>query len=266
MDRALLCGICKYPIGELNACVNDVEDMAGLLREKYAFRAADIVLLEDAQATRAAIWEQLGWLVKGAQAGDRLVFYFSGHGVALPSSSSDPSWQRDKLDEAICPVDFDWDEPRSAIRDHQFHARFSAVPPGTHFVWVSDSCHSGDLADEPLPTLPHKTLPVPERLRQVLIEAGETPGHGHYARRLNVAYVGACGSNRLADDSSDKVHPKSLLSKYLQEELRAEPARPLIDTVIRVRARCRQAHRQQRPMLEGSPALVREPFLGGARP
>jgi hypothetical protein len=84
-------------------------------------------------------------LIGSAQAGDRLVFHYSGRGAPFPIR--DESGKVVLVDECICPVDFDWTEAH-AIRDKQFNQLFSQVPKTADFTWVSDSCFSGDLARE----------------------------------------------------------------------------------------------------------------------
>ena len=149
MNRALLVGINAYPSQPLRGCVNDVVDMARLITSKpFGFKKKGVRLLTDARATRDAIWDLLGWLTAGLRAGDRVLFHYSGHGVQLPTRN--PAGEVDKLDEAICPVDFDWTDA-TTIRDKEFARIFSAVPPGVEFVWISDSCHSQDLTRVMLP-------------------------------------------------------------------------------------------------------------------
>src|SRR5712691_10789238 len=78
MNRALLVGINEYPSAPLRGCVNDVVGMADLLVERFGFAHGDIRLVVDRRATTRAIVSRLGWLLVGAQSGDRLLFYYSG--------------------------------------------------------------------------------------------------------------------------------------------------------------------------------------------
>src|SRR6516162_11950800 len=114
MNRAFLVGINKYPSQPLKGCVNDVVDMANFLVSKCNFAMEDIRLLVDERATKAAIIERLDWLLKGLKSGDRILFHYSGHGVQLPARNI--QGEVDSLDEAICPVDFDWTDEHT-IRD-----------------------------------------------------------------------------------------------------------------------------------------------------
>ena len=56
-------------------------------------------------------------------------------------------FEKDGLDEIICPYDFsDADATKTAITDKEFAKLFASIPKGVHFVWISDSCHSEDLS------------------------------------------------------------------------------------------------------------------------
>lgn len=87
--KALVVG-CNYlnDPRPLQGCCNDAVNMHGILMEYYGFEEANIViLLDDApdgweceEPTAAKILECLDNLVEGAESGDVLVFYFSGHG------------------------------------------------------------------------------------------------------------------------------------------------------------------------------------------
>ena len=125
MDRALLVGINSYPGAPLAGCVNDVMDMAAFLTAKCGFAADSIRLLTDTRATTAGILERLDWLLDGLTAGDRVMFHYSGHGTQV--ALRDASGAVDRMDDAICPVDFDWTEERM-IRGVQFKQLFANIP------------------------------------------------------------------------------------------------------------------------------------------
>src|SRR3989304_4521913 len=104
MKKALLVGINRYPDprNELKGCVNDVRQVAGMLKERYGFPGdADMRLLTDARATTKAILDGLAWLTAGASPGDSLVFHYSGHGSQVPDMSGDET--TDRLAEILFP-------------------------------------------------------------------------------------------------------------------------------------------------------------------
>lgn len=93
---ALLIGINQYPEAvcdfvppkgnALNGCLTDVELQRELLLHRFGFQPADILTLTDQQATRSAIAAAFqAHIIEQAQAGDVVLFHFSGLGsrVAL---------------------------------------------------------------------------------------------------------------------------------------------------------------------------------------
>src|SRR3990172_710149 len=169
MKKALLVGINRYPDprNELKGCVNDVRQVAGMLKERYGFPGdADMRLLTDARATTKAILDGLAWLIAGASTGDSLVFHYSGHGSQVPDMSGDET--TDRLDEILCPYDLDWKRP---LTDDDLAAACAGVPRGALLTVILDCCHSGTgLRDfiRPRGVIPsetpdrHRFLPLPE--------------------------------------------------------------------------------------------------------
>ena len=149
-NKALLVGINKYPnpSNELRGCVNDILDMEHYIAETHkVFSEENIKKLTDKQATKKEIVQQIKWLLADAQAGDSLLFHYSGHGAQVTTQNK--QLEKDGLDEIICPYDFDG-SPATTLRDKEFAALFATIPKEVHFVWISDSCHAEDLSREPL--------------------------------------------------------------------------------------------------------------------
>jgi len=147
-NKALLVGINAYPNpnNNLRGCINDIVDMEYFITTKNKVYAKEnIRTLTDVKATKEGILDHLNWLLLGASAGDQILFHYSGHGAQLPSKGH--AFEKDGLDEIICPYDFsDTDASKTAISDKEFAKIFAAIPKGVHFVWISDSCHSEDLS------------------------------------------------------------------------------------------------------------------------
>jgi metacaspase-1 len=270
MDRALLVGINKYPGCPLKGCINDVTDMANFLKDKCGFQMNDIRLLTDARATKAAIVERLNFLVNGARPGDRLVFHYSGHGAQMPTRN--PAAEVDKLDEVICPVDFDWTDEH-AIRDKEFYKIFATVPAGVGFVWISDSCHSGDLSkDFPKADHRHKTILPPEDIDWRLQTAKEligkrsakmqTTSMASSVKELNVALISGCTSKETSADAEFNNRANGALTYFLLKELNAAKGLkvPLTELVLKVNKAVAKYNETQHPQLEGSKAISVKPF------
>jgi hypothetical protein len=107
-DRALVVGLDKHADSRLDArlgtpAANDVQAVKELLLTKLGYTGDNIRVLADEAATAAAIRENLAsWLVAGTKAGDRVYFYFAGHGYFTPDTSGD---EADGLDEGFVPFD-----------------------------------------------------------------------------------------------------------------------------------------------------------------
>jgi hypothetical protein len=147
-NKALLVGINAYPNpnNNLRGCINDIVDMEYFITTKNKVYAKEnIKTLTDSRATKKGILDHLNWLLMGASAGDQILFHYSGHGAQMPCKGF--AFEKDGLDEIICPYDFsDADATKTAISDKEFAKIFAGIPKGVHFVWISDSCHSEDLS------------------------------------------------------------------------------------------------------------------------
>ena len=151
-NKALLVGINKYPDprNELRGCVNDILDMEHFIAEaNKVYPKQNIKKLTNKDATKKGILTQLKWLIEGAEAGDQLLFHYSGHGAQAPTLFT--SLEKDGLDEIICPYDFDGTN-KTSLSDKEFAQLFAGIPKGVHFVWISDSCHAEDLSRDPFIT------------------------------------------------------------------------------------------------------------------
>ncbi|CAE8651545.1 unnamed protein product [Polarella glacialis] len=152
---------------DLHGPVNDALRWIKVLSQHYGFERKAILAMIDeyprgelvseddesySQPTKEGIMEALDWLVSDALEGDCLAFIFAGHGTqVLDSGSSDSN---DKLEEAICPVD--WDEfewgiiPYKLITDEVLHQHFARLPSGVLLTVVIDACLAGNLLHVPL--------------------------------------------------------------------------------------------------------------------
>jgi hypothetical protein len=136
--KALCVGINDYPFGDendLQGCVNDANDWAGLLKNHFQF--TDVKQLLNGDATKANILAGLKGLLAGAAAGDILVFTNASHGTYLADTDGD----EDKYDEAICPYDTD----SNLLVDDELRNLFKNIPKDVQLSVISDSCHSGSV-------------------------------------------------------------------------------------------------------------------------
>jgi hypothetical protein len=154
--RALCVGINDYPgVGsDLRGCVNDANAWADLLRQNFGFPDANVTLLLDGQATKAAILDNLSAMIKGATAGDHLVFTNSSHGTYVADADGDESGE-EFYDEALCPYDC----AENLIVDDELRELFAQLPKGVKLTVISDSCHSASVTRAPSETLTDELRP-----------------------------------------------------------------------------------------------------------
>lgn len=97
---------------------------------------------QDLTPTKKYIQASLKWLVKGSEAGDSLVFYFSGHGVRQPVFNNNVLGG---FDESICPVDF---MQEGMILDKDINSTIvRPLKKGVTLHTIVDACHSGTILD-----------------------------------------------------------------------------------------------------------------------
>ena len=141
--RSLLVGVDVYErpeIPRLNGCVNDVALVRRLLKEYFGVPNEDIRVVVNQRATRDAIVHRLRTMIRDAQDGDILVFYYSGHGSQIRDRNGDEL--SDNLDELICPYDMDWDR-RTYILDDDFVALFAEARADVLIEAFFDCCFFG---------------------------------------------------------------------------------------------------------------------------
>ena len=232
-NKALLVGINKYPDprNELRGCINDILEMEHFIAEaNKVYPKKNIKKLTNKEATKKEILIQLKWLIEGAEAGDQLLFHYSGHGAQAPTLFS--SLEKDGLDEIICPYDFDGTN-KTSLRDKEFAQLFAGIPKGVHFVWISDSCHAEDLSRDPFKVdeedfklnnthyrfftgLTHFEQSVDEEEQKTDITIGSI---APIINPLNGALLSACQSHELSADTYINKRFIGAFTHYLIENL-----------------------------------------------
>lgn len=148
--RAVLVGINQYQlhpsgdrVGNLDGAVADAEAMAALLQTLHGFRAEEVLILRNQEASRAAILSAIEMhLERPAQPGDLSFFYYAGHGSYVDNPTSP---ENDKRDETIVPADSNSGAPD--IRDKELALRLHRIlDRQVQLVAIFDSCHSGSIA------------------------------------------------------------------------------------------------------------------------
>lgn len=258
VNRALLVGTDAPP---LQGCSDDVWDMGRFLIARSGFTPNDIRLLTGNRATAEAIRTRLETLITGLQGGDRVLFMFSGHGTQL--ALRDASGRVDRIHDVICPWDFDG-SPERALTDVYFRDLFQRMPDGVEFNWISDSCHSGDLA-RGAPDGHSRQYPMPVDLswRTETARALDLQplGFADAAGHLRGALIAACASNQEAREDAFAGRWNGALTHFLLERLTAALDEPLAVVIQNVTAALESNGYHQTPQLRGNPAAGDRPFF-----
>lgn len=141
--KAVLVGVDVYErsdVPRLSGCVNDVALVRRILKEYLDVPNDDIRVVVNERATKANIMHRLRAMIDHSEAGDALVFFFSGHGSQIRDRSGDEL--NDFLDEVICPYDMDWDRG-TYILDDDLDALFAELPEDVLLEAFFDCCFWG---------------------------------------------------------------------------------------------------------------------------
>ena len=258
-SKALLVGINQYPDprNSLRGCINDIVDMEHFISVTHPiYPAAQIKKLTDKAATKKGIVQQLEWLLEGIEAGDQILFHYSGHGAQLPCQkiAGDVWEEKDGLDEIICPYDFDGSNA-TALRDNEFAQIFSKIPKGVHFIWISDSCHAEDLSRDPFE--PNDAFATTYRnftgnfLRENIVSSNVAESKPN-VKHLNGALLSACASHELSADAYINKRFNGAFTHYLIKNLtKYATTMPLKQIIQLVDRELAANNYDQRPKTEG---------------
>jgi len=263
--RGLLIGIDEYLFPEippLEGCVNDADLMAHILEHGFDFPAANLTMLRDEAATRAAILAELDRLVDRTGADDIVVVHYSGHGSQMTDREGD---EPDGMDDTIVPHDSGRQtNPNRDISDDEIYQRLLRLTARTPYVTlILDCCHSGTLTRDlfgsrgrwveadrrPISELPPSPIggtPLPNKTRD-LGPSGWRPLGDRYA------LIAGC-----RDDESSYEHQASgvkhgALTFFLGLELAAaRPATTYRDVFEAASVQVTAAYPRQHPQLEGA--------------
>lgn len=266
MKRAVLVGINAYPGQPLNGCINDVEDVAQALVDKFGFAHDDIRLLTDARATTAGIRERLDWLTKSARAGDTLLFHYSGHGTQFPIRDDAGSVAENH--GAICPVDFDWSREK-VLLDTDLRELIDKTPAGAEFIYVSDSCNSGSLTRGMRRWRPRFYFPPADIAWRIQTAAVKGLVPQTLTEHDRCALISGCTFEQESADASIDGRYNGALTYYLLRALKApggydQPLKPLVAGIV---SALTHDGYPQTPQLHGPDAIQAQAFLvAGSQP
>ncbi|MFA5865987.1 MAG: DUF4384 domain-containing protein [Phycisphaerae bacterium] len=142
-DHALLVGINSYRdqrIPGLLGCEDDVGAIKQMLIEVGGYKANQIRTVLSDRATADVIRNEMEtWLLTGTKPGDRVAFYYSGHGSQKKNPNKPEGW-----DEILCPTDYNPQTQEHCIRDVEIGQWLKRMD-GRNVTLIVDSCHSGSI-------------------------------------------------------------------------------------------------------------------------
>ena len=266
---ALLVGINQYKsdkIPPLLGAVNDVVGMRDLLVGRFGFRAEDVVVKTDADATHEAIVRAFhDHLIARADERTVALFYFSGYGSRMKDVDGD---ELDGWDETIVPYDsrqgsvFD-------IDDDEQGELFGALRAKTRYVTAIFDCGLGpisrqsfqDMARPPGFAGGRELLPVSAqrpRVRGLAHDDRPRPAsrppaskatHGHASARIFASDEGEQAYEARIGDRACGI-----FSHFLAQELAAAGQETYRDILDRALFKVQRLQPAQRPILDGEGA------------
>jgi len=140
---AIVVGISDYPGtgSDLEYADDDALEMQNALTTLYGY--TNVILLKNMGASYDAIKGAIGDVKGKAEAGDEVVFFFSGHGA---KGKGDPDRDGEKVDEAIVSHYGNPNGDFVYIWDGELREWFKEFE-ATRIIFIFDSCLSGGMTD-----------------------------------------------------------------------------------------------------------------------
>jgi hypothetical protein len=258
MYKVVLVGINNYANSPLRGCVNDADDVKNYLALQQGILDSEIVSLLDHDATKHAIIDALQQMIAGNEPGENMLFHFSGHGTQIVSGSTT---EPDGLDEVLCPVDFDWNKPHTAISDDELGRILKSLPSGSTLTVVLDACHSGDAARELVAIRQPRFLTPPADVSLRTTRMAGTLRKLARGDTANSVVVSACESTETTADTEYDGRPNGAFTYNWLKALEAHPEASIEKLVVDVTIRL--ASFGTHPQLDAPSFLRTARFLGG---
>jgi hypothetical protein len=263
--RALIIGIDKYPNlrpeSQLEGCVRDAGDVAGLLETRFGFPAGQMKLLLDDQATRDGILAAMKELAEKVRENDAVVVHYSGHGSQRTALEEHIS-RAGIMEETFVAHDSGHEDPHpnrdiSSTELRDWLDKLTKKTPNV--TLILDCCHSGTITTA---RTSKDGEPRPPRIRKVKADTRRPDssqrryrdvkdGPASFVRHVAIA---ACRDKESAHELPLDDGSHGALTWNLLRELESLPpgACPTYRDVFEpVRARVQQDYPTQEPQLEG---------------
>lgn len=184
--------------GDLLGAVNDARSMADVLMARWGFPAENVLMLVDADASRASIEEALrNWLPSRVRPGDVALFFFAGHGSQVIDLDGD---EDDGLDETITPWDVLPTSAENDITDDDLREWLAGIRTD-ELVVVLDACHSGTATRALSSSMRPRSLPRAAPNLPGTRGGDAATGSGMAAGEAGVLALAAAASHQVAMDA-----------------------------------------------------------------
>lgn len=279
---ALLVGIDEYhpQATDLRGCCRDV-DSALMRLSSSVPEGFHPLVLKNAEATRAAVIDGFRTHLGAAGAGDKALFWFSGHGSQVPAPPEFERLEPTGMMQTILCADSRKDAVPDLV-DKEIGILISEVAArDVHVVVILDCCHAdgasrkpppeeqlrpstealGVRAEPPLAEAPSAGSLLPE-LRELLAGGAALQGLGQFPTADHVS-LAACHSNQVAHEVPAENGHRGLFSLALLSQL-VDHEVTYRELLARTRCFVESAVPRQHPVLfPTDSALADQPFLGG---
>jgi hypothetical protein len=238
MKKAICIGINNYPgiFNDLKGCVNDALDWSAWL-QGLGFETS---IMLDSQATQQNVKTALQDLISTTNAGDVVVFTYSGHGTQVSDRNSD---ENDRYDEAICLYD-------GNVVDDDLRVILDGIHPQATLVVISDSCFSGSvtrIAPEPA---------TPRFISPTVSTAGKTARRSFLIPETGMPeiLISGCSDSEYSYDAEFDGRPNGAMSAYALQVIKQNPNVTYREFHASLRTLLPSKDYPQSPQLEGSDA------------
>lgn len=199
----------------LKGCINDVNNISGILRNNCGFTNIAIVT----EATRLIMESSIQNFVLNTRPGDVLFFYYAGHGTTLKDTDGD---EIDGKDEVLVPTDY---TKNGFITDDWLYENLAKKVCGGATLWgFTDCCHSGTICDLTYnwipncsvktgkPRTPYNTANWTDVFNMTTDRRAPLPG--------NVVFFAGCLDNQVAYETNGQGAFTRCLIEFLKQKTR----------------------------------------------
>ena len=218
---ALIIGIDKYEsVRKLNYAVKDAESMQEILLKTFEFPFENVTLLTNEQANKQNILKSFSDITKNANANDRVIIFFAGHGETMDLPEGGEMGY-------LLPVDGKREDLYLSSIGMDELKKLSLMSKAKHVLYLIDACYGGIAAIgsrglEPETTPNYIEKITKDKSRQIITAGGkgeqviEKSEWGHSAFSLNLKRGLKEGR---ADLNSDGYITANELALFLSEKV-----------------------------------------------